>query len=261
MKKQLLAALLLLLPGLGGAEIVATDVDYQNEAGETFQGYLAYDAAMEGPRPGVLIVHQWTGLGDYEKERARMLAEMGYIAFALDIYGKGIRPPAPQESGRLSGKYKGDRAIFRERLTLGLEQLRGHELSQDDALGAIGYCFGGTGVLELARTGARVEAVVSFHGGLENPNPGDDAKITASVLICHGGADPYVPWKDVTALVNSFEEHEVDYQLNVYGSDVVHSFTEEAAGDDPSKGAAYDALADRRSWEAMQMVLQETLQD
>src|ERR1019366_10702453 len=138
----------------------------QREA--VLEGYLAYDASIKGKRPGVLIVHQWKGLTDYEKQRAEMLAKLGYNAFALDIYGKGIRPQSGQEAGAQAGKYKSDRDLLRARAQAGLAVLQRHELTDLKHIAAIGYCFGGTTVIELARSGADIAGVVSFHGGLDS---------------------------------------------------------------------------------------------
>lgn len=156
------------------------------------EGWHAYDDALPGKRPGILVVHQWTGLSDYEKMRAEMLAGLGYNVFALDIYGKGVRPQPPA-SGKEAGKYKDDRALFRKRLEAGLQVLRGLPQTDPDKIAAIGYCFGGTGALELARSGAKIDGVVSFHGGLGTPSPDDARKVACGVLVLHGADDPFVP--------------------------------------------------------------------
>lgn len=249
------ALMALVFPATIGAAVQEHTVDYTD--GDTeLEGFHAYDDRFEGPRPAVLIVHQWTGVSDYEKMRARMLAELGFNVFALDIYGKGVRPPAPQESAAESGKYKADRDLFRQRLQAGLEVLLEHELTDRDRVAAIGYCFGGTGVLELARSGADIAGVVSFHGGLDTPTPEDAANITASVLVLHGADDPFVPTEEVLAFEEEMRAAGVDWQLVSYGN-AVHSFTQPMAGDDPSAGAAYEARADRRSWQAMRIFFAE----
>lgn len=242
-------ACLLTLPTLASAAIVGEAIEYQS-VGETCEGWHAYDDSIEGKRPSVLIVHQWTGLTDYEKMRARMLAEMGYNVFALDIYGKGIRPKPP-ESGKMAGKFKGDRALYRKRLSDGLAVLKG--LPQTDAgkVAAIGYCFGGTGVLELARSGAKVQGVVSFHGGLGTPTPEDAKEIACEVVVLHGSIDPFVPADEVADFHREMLAANVAYTFTAYPN-AVHAFTQKMAGDDPSKGAAYDASADTQSWAAME---------
>jgi len=232
-----------------GAAVVTRNVDYSHD-GVALEGFLAYDDAVSGPRPGVLIVHQWLGLTDNERMRARMLAEMGYVAFAVDVYGKGIRPANTDEAAKEAGKYYEDRALWRSRIAAGLDVLRKQKGADPARIAAIGYCFGGGGVLELARSGADLAGVVTFHGSLDTPNPEDARNIRAKVLVCHGAADPYVKREDVNAFIDEMEGAGVDYQLVMY-SQAVHSFTQKAAGDDPSRGAAYNANADRRSWQAM----------
>jgi len=229
-------------------EIVEKAIEYESE-GVTCEGWHVYDDGHEGGRPSVLIVHQWTGLTDYEKMRARMLAELGYNVFALDIYGKGIRPQPP-ESGKVSGKFKADRELFRKRLRDGLAVLKDLPQTSTEKIAAIGYCFGGTGVLELARSGADIAGVVSFHGGLGTPTPEDAKNITSEVMVLHGAVDPYVPVDEVAAFHKEMLDANVAYTFTAY-PDAVHAFTQKMAGDDPSKGAAYQAEADAASWEAM----------
>ena len=231
------------------AEIVTKAVEYR-QGDTTLEGYVAYDDSVKTPRPGVLIVHQWKGLGAYEKMRAEMLAKMGYVAFACDIYGKGIRPATMPEAGAQAGKYKGDRPLLRQRVRAGLETLLAQPGVNATKIAAIGYCFGGTTVLELARSGANVSGVVSFHGGLNSPTPEDAKNIKAKVLACHGADDPNVPPAEVAGFEKEMRDAKVDWQLVAYGN-AVHSFTDKSAGNDNSKGAAYNEKADRRSWEAM----------
>ncbi len=213
------------------------------------EGWHAYDDASTAKRPSVLIVHQWTGLTDYEKMRAEQLAGLGYNVFALDIYGKGIRPQPPA-AGKEAGKYKDNRALFRKRLEAGLQVLRGLPQTDPAKIAAIGYCFGGTGVLELARAGAEIAGVVSFHGGLGTPTPEDAKNIRTKVLVLHGADDPFVPPAEVEGFHREMKAAMVDYEFVAYAG-AVHAFTQKMAGDDPSKGAAYNAKADAESWEAM----------
>jgi dienelactone hydrolase len=198
----------------------------------------------------VLVVHQWKGLGDYEKKRSEMLAKLGYNVFAVDIYGRGIRPNNPTDAGALAGKYKADRGLLRARAQAGLEVLIKHSLTDVRRVAAIGYCFGGTTALELARSGAEVAGVVSFHGALGTPNPSDARNIKGKVLALHGADDPFVPAAEVAAFEDEMRQAKVDWQLVGYGN-AVHSFTDWGAGNDNAKGAAYNEKADRRSWEAM----------
>lgn len=256
MFRPCLALLILALAALPASAAVVEQVVTYELDGVTLEGLLVHDDAVEGPRPGVLVVHQWMGLTDNERMRARMLAEMGYVAFAADLYGKGVRPANAQEAGQEAGKFYADRAMFRARVRAGLDRLL--EVPGVDAArsAAIGYCFGGTAVLELARSGAPVAGVVSFHGGLDSPTPEDAAAIAARVLVCHGAVDPYVPMDEVKGFVDEMEHASVDYQLVMYAG-AVHAFTQKGAGDDPSKGAAYDAQADARSWEHMKLFFGE----
>ena len=222
------------------------------------EGLLVYDDIFKGPRPGVLVAHQWKGLTDYEKMRGELLAMRGYVAFCADVYGKGVRADNAKDAGELAGKYKADRKLLRERITAALSFLRGHERVNPKQIAAIGYCFGGTTVLELARSGADVAGVVSFHGGLSSPTPADAKNIKAKILVCHGADDPFVPADEVQAFEKEMREARVDWQLVAYGG-AVHSFTDKNAGNDNSKGAAYNGAADVRSWREMKMFLDEVL--
>ncbi len=246
----------LMLFSTASGEIKSKVVEYRD--GDTIlEGYVVWDSAqINKPAPGVLVVHQWLGLTDYEKRRCQQLAEMGYVAFALDIYGKGVRPANTQEAGKTAGIYKKDRELYRRRLNLGLEQLNALPGVAADKIAAIGYCFGGTGVLELARSGAHLAGGVSFHGGLDSPNPTDGKNIAAKLLILHGADDPFVPAKEIDAMRAELDEAQVDWQM-IYYSGAVHSFTQPMAGNDNSLGAAYNEKADKRSWLAMQTFFSE----
>jgi dienelactone hydrolase len=240
------------------AEIKTETVEYKH--GETvLEGVHVYDDSAQGKRPGVLIVHQWKGLGPYEKERGQMLAKLGYNVFALDIYGQGVRPNNPKDAGALAGKYKADRALLRERVKAGLDALKKDERTDEKKIAAIGYCFGGTTVLELARSGADIAGVVSFHGGLSTPNSSDAKNIKCKVLALHGADDPNVPPTEVAAFEKEMRDARVDWELIAYGN-AVHSFTDWNAGNDNSKGAAYNEKADKRSWEAMKQFFAEIFQ-
>jgi dienelactone hydrolase len=237
------------------AAIQTKTVEYK-QGDTTLEGVLVYDDAVKGKRPGVLIVHQWLGITEYEKTRATMLAKLGYVAFCADIYGKGVRPKDTKEAGVEATKYKSDRALLRARVNAGLVEFKQHELVDTKHVAAIGYCFGGTTVIELARSGAELNGVVSFHGGLDSPTPADGKNIKSKVLACHGADDPFVPAKDLAAFESEMRDNKVDWQLISYGG-AVHSFTQPMAGNDNSKGAAYNEAADRRSWEALKQFLAE----
>lgn len=255
--KTLIGCMVLLVATLSLGEVRTEVVEYR-DGDLTLEGYLAWDDALQGSRPGVLVVHQWKGLGDYEKRRARELAQLGYAAFALDMYGKGVRPESPQEAGKQAGLFKNDRALTRSRAAAGLRTLASHDLAAGQPVAVMGYCFGGMVALELARSGAPVAGAVSFHGNLDTPDPKDAAQIKGRILVLHGADDPHVPPAQVEAFQKEMRDAGVDWQLVAYGG-AVHSFTDTGAGDDPSRGAAYNANADRRSWEAMKDFFAETL--
>jgi dienelactone hydrolase len=237
------------------AAVKTQTVEYRQ--GDTvLEGYLAYDDAIQGPRPGVLIVHDWMGPGKFSNAKAEKLAQMGYIAFAADIYGKGVRPTSPKEAGQQAMKFKGDRPLLRARVLAALDVLRQRPEVDQKRIAAIGYCFGGTTVLELARSGANIAGVVSFHGGLDSPTPADAKNIKAKVLVLHGADDPNVPPKQVAEFEDEMRGGGVDWQLIKY-SNAVHAFTNPDAGSDNSKGVAYNEKADKRSWAALQQFFAE----
>lgn len=249
MKKVLIAAMLLAWAAGAQAAIRSQTVEYK-EGDAMLEGYLVYDDASSSKRPGVLVVHEWWGLNDFIKGRADQLAQLGYVAFAADIYGKEKRAKDAKEAGQLAGIYWKDRKLLRARANAGLDILMKHKFTDTSRVAAIGYCFGGTTVLELARSGASIAGVVSFHGALDTPDVNDAKSIRTKVLVQTGADDPNVPPSQVLAFVDEMRKARVDWYLIMYGG-VVHSFTNPAAGNDPSKGAAYNEQADRRSWQAM----------
>ncbi len=241
------------------AEVDKKEVSYK-EGDTDLQGLLVQTPPSEpGKRPGVLICHQWMGLTDYEEKRAEMLAELGYVVFALDIYGKGVRPADRGEAAKTAGMYKGDRELLRARASAGLKVLQEQPNVDASKIAVIGYCFGGTTALELARSGADVAGVVSFHGGLSTPDPKLAEQIKAKILALHGAVDPHVPVDEVLAFGKEMVDADVDWQFNSYGG-AVHGFTQWHAGDDPSTGVAYDESADKRSWQAMKSFFVEVFE-
>jgi dienelactone hydrolase len=251
--KAVIAAFVIAVVALGAgraeAKVKSQLVDYK-DGDQILEGYLAYDDASTAKRPGILVVHAWMGLDDNAKKRADMLAALGYVAFAADIYGKGNKPKDKDEAGKLAGTYKKDRALLRRRVNAGLAAMNAQKLVDSSKTAAIGYCFGGTTVLELARSGAKVSGVVTFHGGLDSPTPADGKKISAKVLVLHGAADPHEKPEDFAAFQKELADAKVDWQLVSYGG-AVHCFTDATAGSDTKNGCAYDAAADKRSWQAM----------
>ena len=251
----LFLVLFALIPSAQAGQIRTEAVKY-TLGGEGMVGYLAYDADLPGRRPGILVVHEWWGLNDFIKGRAVELAKLGYIAFAADIYGKGFTTKKPEEAERFSSIYRKNRQLLRARVNAAFGVLARHELADPRLLAATGYCFGGMAVLELARSGAAVRGVASFHGILDTPDPDEARNIRGSVLILQGADDPVVPMAQRIAFQNEMETGGVDWQMNIYGH-AVHAFTNPASGVDPSKGVAYHPRADRRSWEAMKLFLTE----
>ena len=257
MKAVTVVLAVLALTGLarGQSDIQTEAVQYEHD-GKTLEGFLAYDRALEGKRPGVLVIHEWRGLDDYARSRARQLAEMGYAAFALDMYGKGVLAQTSEEAAALAGEFYKDRALMRERAKAGLRVLTAQEVTDTDRLAVIGFCFGGTTALELAMSGVDLDGVVTFHAGLDFPDTSGLRDIGGSVLILDGGRDPHVPREDLVNLWKAMEAAGVPYQINIYGG-AVHSFTNPASGNDPSRGVAYDETAALRSWREMQMFFDE----
>ena len=234
----------------GSSQGVVTErVEYKYD-GATLVGYLAYDAGISELRPGVLIVHEWWGLNDYPKSRAEQLAKLGYVAFAVDMYGDGAVAASAEEAGKMAGAVRGDVALTRGRINAALDVLRARSQVDPKRIAAIGYCFGGGVALELARSGADVAGVVSFHGSLSTTAPAAEGNIKAKVLVLHGADDPNVPMEQVTAFEDEMRAAGADWEMVFYGG-AVHGFTNAANGDDPSKGVAYNASADKRSWQAM----------
>jgi dienelactone hydrolase len=247
-KASLVIGFTLVFAAAGRAAVHSETGPYKH--GDTvLEGYLAYDDAIQGKRPGILVVHEWLGLSDHAKKRAEMLAELGYVAFAADMYGKGVQGTGPQDGMKLSAPFKADRKLMRARATAGLDVLRSNPKVDTTKLGAIGFCFGGTTVLELARAGTDLRGVVAFHAGLGTPMAAQAGAVKAKVLVCHGGDDPHVPPAEVQAFRDEMQKAGAAWQLIAYGN-AVHSFTNPAAND-KAHGMAYNAEADRESWKAM----------
>ncbi len=250
MRRAALALSLATLPALAGQPLTYAD------GATRLAGYVASPAAMKGRVPGVVVIHQWMGLTDHERKVSDDLAKLGYVALAADIYGEGVHPATTAEAGKLAGSFKGDRALYRRRIAAAIETLKAQKGVDGSRLAVIGFCFGGTGALEAARGGLPVKGVVSFHGGLDVPAGYAAVPISTKVLVCHGADDPFVPAKDVAAFQDEMRQAKADYVFVAYAG-AVHAFTQKEAGNDNSKGAAYNEAAHRRSWQHMKDFFQE----
>lgn len=229
-------------------------VEYADN-GVTLEGYLAYDDSSQGKRPVVLISHAWAGRGEFECKKAEVLAELGYAGFALDMYGQGKRGTNNEENTALMMPFMEDRALLRRRITAGLNKASELEVVNTAKISAMGFCFGGLCVLDLARSGADVKGVISFHGLFNAPENLPNAPIKAKVLALHGQDDPMVPPEQVAALQKELTEAGVDWQIHAYGH-TMHAFTNPEAND-PGFGTVYNADADKRSWATMKNFLEE----
>lgn len=208
-------------------------------------------------KPGILILPAWKGITDHERETAEALSALGYYALVADIYGEGNYPKTPAEAGEQSGYYKKNYGDYQRRIDLALQQLVKSGASADNIV-AIGYCFGGTGVLEAARGGLAVKGIVSIHGGLSKDPSRPNNAIHPKVLVLHGADDPYVSAADIAAFQKEMRDGNADWQM-IYYANAVHAFTDKSVGNDNSKGAAYNEKADKRSWEHLKLFLAEVL--
>ena len=229
-------------------------IDYQ-DGDVDLQGYLAWDDAVEGKRPGVMIAHAWAGRSDFENGKAEALAKLGYVGFALDNFGRGILGTNTAENSALIQPFLDDRAMLQRRLQIALEVLKGLDEVDASRVAAIGFCFGGLCVLDLARTGTDIRGVVSFHGLFGSPGNTAGNKIKAKVLALHGWDDPMAPPDQVVSLAEELSSMGADWQVHGYGN-TMHAFTNPQAND-PDFGTVYSPDADRRSWNAMQDFLSE----
>ena len=239
-----------------GAEIITKEVTYTLNSMD-FKGFLAYDKAVKAKRPGILVAHEWWGLNDFTKTQAKDLAAMGYTAIAVDMYGEGKKTIDPKIAAKMAGEVRGT-PLMRERIQAGLKALLSQETVDPQRIAAIGFCFGGTAVLELAYSGAAIKGVVTFHGGLFSPKPEDVKNIKTKVLVLHGADDPTMTQETISQFQESMRKSGADWQM-VYFGNTVHSFTNPASGNDKSKGVAYNALSAERAFIYMKMFLKEIL--
>lgn len=232
-------------------------VDYADE-NQKLKGFAIASQKKSKNNPGILILPAWKGIDEHSKEVAQQLSKEGYHAFIADIYGEGNYPKDVKEAGEKSGYYKKNYKEYRKRILLALEQLVKYGASSDNIV-VIGYCFGGTGALEAVRSNLHIKGGVSFHGGLgKDPNRFNNL-LQPKVLVLHGADDTFVPQEDINAFQKEMRQGNADWQM-IYYADAVHAFTEKSAGNDKSKGAAYNEKADKRSWQHLLLFLEETLQ-
>lgn len=219
------------------------------------EAYMAWDELAADARPGVLISHAWGGRSEIEEGKSEQLAELGYVGFAIDLYGKGVRGKSNEENAKLMQPLLDDRSTLQRRMNLALEQLRNQKEVDARRVAAMGFCFGGLCVLDLARIGADILGVASFHGLFGKPGNTDGTPITAKVLVMHGWDDPMAKPDQVLALAQELTDAGADWQIHAYGN-TMHAFTNPGAND-PAHGTVYNANADKRSWQSLQLFLAE----
>lgn len=239
------------------AAVVTKDVSYEFD-GVKLKGFLAHDDAAKEKRPGVLVVHEWWGLDEYAKARCKQLAELGYVAFAVDMYGDGKRAEHPDDARKMATAVRENVKAWRGRAEAGLKQLKAQPNVDGDRIAAIGYCFGGSTCLQLAYGGADLKAVVTFHAALPKPTPEEAKAIKPKLLICHGEADFFIPPEAIKAFREALDDAKVKYEFVGY-KDVVHSFTVPGADKHMIKGMKYDKAADEDSWKRMLALFKDTL--
>lgn len=222
---------------------------------QKLNGFASTPAKSVKQKPGILILPAWFGINEHSKEVAEKLSKEGHHAFIADIYGEGNYPKNTQDAGKQSAYYKSNPEAYQKRIALALEQLIKSGANANNIV-VIGYCFGGTGALEAARAGMNVKGVVSFHGGLGKDASRKNNSIKPKVLVLHGADDPYVPQKDIESFQKEMNDSKADWQM-IYYSGAVHAFTEKEAGNDNTKGAAYNEKADKRSWMHFMIFLRE----
>lgn len=258
----MILCLLLMTAGSAGAAVTAREIDYRS--GDTIlKGYLAYDSDIQGQRPGILVVHEWWGLNDYARMRARMLAELGYTALAVDMYGEGKTATHPDTAAKFSSAVTEDFPVAQKRFMAGLEVLKQQPTVDPEKIAAIGYCFGGGIVLGMARSGVDIDGVVSFHGTLGVGPKAKPGTIKTRILVLNGADDPFVTVEQIASFKHEMDEAGADYRIINYPG-AKHSFTNPQADEFGRKfelPLAYNARADRESWQAMQDFFKEIFRD
>ena len=254
-----MTALVLLFACTPALAAVKTEVVKYKSGDMEMQGFLAWDDVPAGKRPGVLVAPEWMGVNDYARNRAKQLAGMGYVALVMDPYGGGKNAADVKQAAAWSTELKNNRKELRARAAAAFDVLKRNANVDAKKTAAIGYCFGGTTVLELARSGADVGGVVSFHGGLGTPMPAKAGELKAKVLACHGAIDPFVPDQEILAFRQEMQAARADWYFIAYAS-ALHSFTNPAADSAGIEGVGYNEKADKRSWEAMKDLFAEIFQ-
>ena len=257
MKTRIVLVFLILVLGATNAHagVLTKNISYQHD-GIELEGYLAYDDSIKGKVPAVLIVHEWWGLNDYARKRAEQLAAMGYVAFALDMYGKGKVTQHPKQAGEWMRQVNNNVDLWRQRALAGLQVLKDEPRTDTSRIAAIGYCFGGATVQQLAYSGADVRGVVSFHGSLLPPPSDQLSRVKAKLLICHGSADPFMKAEAVQNYIASMNASGLDWQMIMYGG-AKHSFTNPDADKAGMAALKYSKSADQRSWSHMKQFFEE----
>ncbi|HEV3085109.1 MAG TPA: dienelactone hydrolase family protein [Gemmataceae bacterium] len=245
----------LVLVGSASADLQTKKIAYKHGDLEC-QGYLAWDDAVQGPRPGVLVVHEWWGLNNYARGRAEQLAKLGYVAFAADMYGEGKVTEHPKEAGAMAAKVRANVQDWRKRAATALDVLMAQPQCDKTRLAAIGYCFGGSTALELAYAGADLKAVVTFHAALPAPKAEEAKQIKATLLVCHGADDKFIPEQAIKSFRDALDKAGVKYEFVSY-PDTVHSFTVPGADKHNIPGMKYNKSADEDSWKRLVALLAE----
>lgn len=258
--RRLILSVLTAFIGLTSAQaaIKGEPVEYKSN-GTVHKGYMVYDDAIAAKRPGVLVIHEWWGHDEHARNSARKLAEAGYVALALDMYGDGKQAHHPDDAGKFSGEVRKNFSLMKSRFEAGMKLLRQQARVDGKRVAAIGYCFGGSVVLEMARAGEDLRGVASFHGGLATEHPAQAGKVKARVLVMNGAEDPFVPAEQITAFKKEMDIAKVNYKFVNYPG-ARHSFTNPAADANGAKfklPLAYDAKADQASWSDLQSFLQD----
>lgn len=255
--KKLIPLLFVFTLAMPFAQAQLKPVNYR-DGSQQLAGFAIQPQNNSQKKAGILVLPAWMGIDAHAKETAEKLAKLGYYAFVADIYGVGNYPKSMADAGKLAGSYKKDYKAYQHRIDLAMQQLikSGADASR---IVVIGFCFGGSGALETARANFPIRGVVSFHGGLSRDASRAVEPIKPKVLVCHGADDPNEPQPEILAFQQEMRDAKADWQMVYYGNSV-HSFTDPNAGNDNSKGAAYNVLADKRSWEHMKLFLNEILQ-